>query len=164
MTSETQECSSLELRTETPTGRLKTRELTLAVICLQVVGNILLSRGMHHMGPIVALSPLPYLHAVLNPWVAAGVAILAFWMLSDLTLLSRADLSYVLPVTATSYILIALVGHFVLGERVAATGWIGVGMITMGVMLVGRTPTRTVPDVLEEEEESEKELETRSES
>ena len=141
------------LRTETPTGLLKTRELTIAVVATQVIGNLALSRGMHHMGNVLSLSPVPYLHAVLNPWVASGVVVLAMWMLSDLALLSRADLSYVLPVTSVSYVLIAILGHFVLGETIHMTRWIGIIVITIGVMLVGKTPTRTVPDVIEEEGE-----------
>ncbi len=139
------------LRTETPTGLLKTRELTIAVIVTQVIGNVALSRGMHHIGNVVSLSPLPYLRAIANPWVAGGVVVLALWMISDLALLSRADLSYVLPVTAVSYVLIAISGHFLLAERITRTRWVGIIIITLGVMLVGRTPTRTVPDVTEEE-------------
>jgi drug/metabolite transporter (DMT)-like permease len=142
-----------KLRTETPAGLRKTRALTVAVVVAQVLGNVALSRGMHDLGSIVSLSPLPYLRALLNPWVAAGVLILALWMLSNLTLLSRADLSYVLPVTSMSYVLIALMGRFVLHERVDTIRWAGILVITLGVALVGRTPTRTVPDVLEEERE-----------
>lgn len=142
------------LRTETPTGLLKTRELTIVVILTQVFGNVALSLGMYHVSGVVGFSPLPYLHAILNPWVAAGVVTLALWMVSDLALLSRADLSYVLPVTAVSYAMIALVGHFLLGERVSLLRWVGIMVITAGVMLVGKTPTRTVPDVVEEEEEN----------
>jgi uncharacterized membrane protein len=153
VTLDIQERRSQTLRTETPAGLLKTRELTLTVILTQVLGNIALSRGMHHMGSVVGFSPLPYLHAILNPWVAAGIVILALWMIADLALLSRADLSYVLPVTAAAYVLIAVVGHFVLAERISGIRWIGIVIITLGVMLVGRTPTRTVPDVLEEEGE-----------
>jgi drug/metabolite transporter (DMT)-like permease len=74
-------------------------------------------------------------------------------MLLNLTLLSRADLSYVLPVTSLSYILIALMGHFLLHERVSMLRWVGTVMITSGVAIVGRTPTRTTPDVLEKADE-----------
>ena len=134
-------------------GRRQTHGLVFTAIVTQVIGNAALSRGMHEMGSVVSLSPLPYLRALLNPWVAAGVLILALWMLSNLTLLSRADLSYVLPVTSMSYVLIALMGRFVLHERVDTIRWAGILVITLGVALVGRTPTRTVPDVLEEERE-----------
>jgi drug/metabolite transporter (DMT)-like permease len=141
------------LRTETAVGLRKTRALTIAVVILQVVGNVALSRGLHPMGPLVSLSPWPYLRALANPWVAGGVLILALWMLLNLTLLSRADLSYVLPVTSLSYILIALMGHFLLHERVSMLRWVGTVMITSGVAIVGRTPTRTTPDVLEKADE-----------
>jgi uncharacterized membrane protein len=124
----------------------KTRVLTLIVIVTNVAGNILLSRGMHHIGSVVGFSPLPYLHAILNPYVAAGVVILTLWMISDLALLSLADLSFVLPVTASAYVLIAILGHFVLDERVSLVRWIGIVVITLGVMLVGETPSRTTPE------------------
>ena len=143
----------LSSRTQTGSGLLKTRELVFIVIVTQVIGNVALSRGMHEIGSLLSFSPLPYLHALLNPWVAGGVVILALWMLSNLTLLSRADLSYVLPVTAVSYVLIAMVGEFLLHERVDIFRWTGIVMIVLGVMLVGRTPTRTTPNVLEEEGE-----------
>jgi drug/metabolite transporter (DMT)-like permease len=91
--------------------------------------------------------------------VAGGVVILTIWMLSNLTLLSRADLSYVLPVTSISYVLIAIVGHFVLQESIHLLRWIGIVVITLGVMIVGKTPTRTVPDVLEEDIEEDAEEE-----
>jgi drug/metabolite transporter (DMT)-like permease len=146
------------LRTETPAGLVKTRELTIFVIVTQVIGNVALSRGMRGVGLILPFSLLPYLHAILSPWVIGGVVVLACWMLFNLTLLSRADLSYVLPVTAISYVLIPIVGHFVLRETISLTRWMGTAMITLGVMIVGRTPTRTVPDVLEPDVLEEDEL------
>ncbi len=123
----------------------RTHILTAVVIVTNVIGNILLSRGMHH-AKVLSWSPLPYLHAVLNPWVAAGVIILTAWMITDLALLSLADLSYVLPVTATAYILIAILGHVLLKERISNIHWLGIVVITAGVMLVGKTPSRTTPE------------------
>ena len=57
------------------------------------------------MGGVVSISPLPYIAALFNPWVALGVSLLIVWMLSQMTLLSWADLSYVLPVTSVGYVL-----------------------------------------------------------
>lgn len=128
-----------------PPERHRTKILTFIVIVTNVVGNIFLSRGMHHAS-VVSFSPLPYLHALLNPWVAIGVVILTAWMITDLALLSLADLSYVLPVTASAYILIAILGHFVLDERISTLRWAGIIVITIGVMLVGETPSRTTPE------------------
>lgn len=123
----------------------RTHVLIFVVIVTNVIGNIFLSRGMRNV-EVLSWSPLPYLHAVLNPWVACGVLILTVWMITDLALLSLADLSYVLPVTATAYILIAILGHFVLDEPISAMRWVGIVVITLGVMLVGETPSRTTPE------------------
>ncbi len=125
--------------------RGKTRALIVAVIVLEVLGNFFLSVGMREVGRIVAISPLPYLLALLNPWVASGCVLLAGWIVMQLMLLSRADLSYVLPVTAVSYVLTALMGDVLLREAVSAARWAGVALITAGVMVVSRTAPRTTP-------------------
>jgi len=65
------------------------------------------------------------------------------WLISQLSLLSRVDLSYVLPVTSVSYVLTALMGELLLHERVSTERWIGIGLIGLGVSLVGRTVPRT---------------------
>jgi drug/metabolite transporter (DMT)-like permease len=41
------------------------------------------------------------------------------------------------------YAVVPLLGHFVLGESVAAPRWVGVALISLGVVLVGRTPPNT---------------------
>ena len=74
-----------------------------------------------------------------------GVLLLIVWLISQLSLLSRVDLSYVLPVTSVSYVLTALMGEFLLHERVSTGRWIGIGLIGLGVSLVVRTVPRTVP-------------------
>src|SRR5690348_13382836 len=107
------------MKPESPAGVNKTRWLTLLVVLTNVVGNVSLSRGMHQVGRIVSASPADYVGALSNPWVWGGVCILVLWMLSDLALLSAADLSFVLPVTASAYVLIALVGHFWLHDHIS---------------------------------------------
>jgi uncharacterized membrane protein len=67
------------------------------------------------------------------------------WLISQLSLLSRVDLSYVLPVTSISYVLTALMGKFLLHEPVSTERWIGIGLVILGVSLVARTVPRTVP-------------------
>lgn len=126
----------------TPGHRRRTQLLVLIAIATQVVGNVFLSHGMRRAGAILSASPLDYLRA-LNPWTIAGVCALALWMVTDLALLSRADLSFVLPVIATSYILIAIVGRFVLNERVSGMRWLGIFLISFGVLLAETTPDRT---------------------
>jgi bacterial/archaeal transporter family protein len=121
----------------------KTQVLVLIVIVSNVLGNVSLSRGMHQVGRIVSASPLDYLRALQNPWTILGICVLIVWMLTDLALLSRADLSFVLPVTASAYVLVAVGGHFLLHDHVSWQRWTGIVLITLGVVLAEETPDRT---------------------
>lgn len=137
---------SIELKPMNTPGRngnRKTQILVVLVVITNVLGNVCLSHGMHEVGRIVSASPIDYLHAFANPWNILGICVLAIWMLSDLALLSRADLSFVLPVTASSYVLVALLGHFVLYDRISWERWSGIALITLGVILAEETPART---------------------
>jgi transporter family protein len=124
-------------------GNRKTQLLVLLVVVSNVLGNVSLSHGMQQVGRIVSASPFDYLKAFTNPWTAAGICILAIWMLCDLALLSRADLSFVLPVTASAYVLVALFGRILLHEHISWLRWLGIVLITGGVVLAEETPTRT---------------------
>jgi drug/metabolite transporter (DMT)-like permease len=128
---------------EKPTSRNGTQVLVVVVVLTNVVGNVLLSRGMHQVGRIVSTSPADYLRAFANPSAVVGIVILVVWMLSDLALLSRADLSFVLPVTASAYVLVAIGGHFFLHDHISWLRWMGILLITGGVILAEETPART---------------------
>jgi len=123
--------------------RPKTIALVAFSVCASVSGNLLLSRGLKNQAEQLSQGPLGYLLVLMNPWVAAGVGLLICWTLSRLALLSWADLSYVLPVTAIGYVLTVLAGKLVLAEQVSWKRWMGTLLIVAGVSLVGRTPIRT---------------------
>ncbi len=88
------------------------------------------------------MHPLLYLQAMLNPFVAVGISMLILALLTRLALLSVADLSFVLPLTATGYILSALLGKMFLNEQVSLNQWLGTLLIFLGVVLVGTTPVK----------------------
>ena len=98
---------------------------------------------MKHRGEALTLSPLSYLQAIFSPWVALGIALLILWMLSRMALLSWADLSYVLPVTALGYVANALLGKWFLSENITAERWMGTLLIVAGTSLVGLGNPRT---------------------
>ena len=125
--------------------RLRTRTVIVLLVVSNVLGNFTLSRGLHQVGRLVSFSPWPYIHAFLNPLVGVGVLLLIVWLISQLSLLSRVDLSYALPATSVSYVLTALMAEFLLHERVSIERWIGIGLIGLGVSLVARTVPRTAP-------------------
>ncbi len=125
---------------------LKTGIACVVVVTSNVIGSYALTRGLRMIGVIESWSPMPYIHAFANPWVSVGVVFMIGWLVSRLALLSWADLSYVLPVTAFSYVLSAIVGAEYFNERVNWLHWVGISLITIGVALVALTP----PETLEE--------------
>jgi uncharacterized membrane protein len=127
-----------------PVFHMKTVILTLVLTIANVAGNISLSWGMRKTaGPGILRSPLGYITALFDPWVALGVCLLLVWMFSQMALLSWADLSYVLPVTSAGYVLAAIAGRLFLQEQISAARWTGVALIMSGVLLVGRTAHNT---------------------
>jgi uncharacterized membrane protein len=121
----------------------KTRLFTAIVVLSSVLGNFFLAFGMRRVGRLEILSPAAYILALFDPWVALGVLLLIVWMLAHMALVSWADLSYVLPVTAIGYVLTALAGWAFLGERIAVPRTAGIALIVTGVVLVGATPAST---------------------
>jgi uncharacterized membrane protein len=117
--------------------------LVIVVTLLNALGNLCLAWGMKHASVRVGLSPSGYLRDMLNPFVAVGIALLILWFLTRMALLSWADLSFVLPVTAFGYFLAAVLGKVFLHEDVAASQWWGTCLIFAGIALVGGTHQNT---------------------
>jgi len=122
---------------------LKTKLLTLFVVATNVLGNVSMSWGMKHQSTQLGLSPWAYIRLIFSPWVLLGTMLLILWLLSRMTLLGWADLSYVLPVTAIGYVLTAILGKYFLGEEISYQGWMGTGLIVAGIVLVGLTQPNT---------------------
>ena len=67
-------------------------------------------------------------------WMGLALQALAFFAL--LALLSWADLSFVVPATALSYVVGAAGSMVFLGERVNRTRWAGVLLVCLGVAVM----------------------------
>jgi drug/metabolite transporter (DMT)-like permease len=122
---------------------LKTLVLVLVAAVIGGTGHVMLAKGMRTVGDLTE-APAERLggmigRALSNPWLLLGVALQATFFALYLTLLSRANVSQVLPMTAVDYIVVALLAQLVLGELVTATRWAGIGLIVAGVFLVSRT-------------------------
>lgn len=122
---------------------LKTKALTVFVVATNVLGNFSMSWGMKHQSLGLGLSPLNYIRLIFTPWVLLGTTLLILWLLSRMTLLGWADLSYVLPVTSIGYVLSAVLGKVFFGELVTWQRWLGTALIVVGIVCVGLTAANT---------------------
>lgn len=124
-------------------SKLKTFLLVIAVTLLNAIGNLSMAWGMKHAPVRVALNPLGYMRDMLNPFVAGGIVLLILWLLTRMALLSWADLSFVLPVTAVGYFLAAVLGRVFLQEPITPAQWLGTLLVFAGTAIVGTTGQNT---------------------
>ena len=117
--------------------------LVLIVTLLKPFSNLFLAGGMRQFSEVLALNPAAYLRAMLDPLVALGIVMQILWLLTRMSLLSVADLSFVLPVTSAGYVLSTLLGRVFLHEQVSAARWAGAILISLGAALVASTPEKT---------------------
>jgi drug/metabolite transporter (DMT)-like permease len=121
----------------------RTYSLLLLFLFLRAFGNLSLAWGTKHLSQALAIDPQAYIRAMLQPFVALGIAMLILALLTRMALLSLADLSFVLPVTAIGYVFAALLGRFFLHEEVSLERWVGTLLIFAGAAVVGSTSENT---------------------
>jgi drug/metabolite transporter (DMT)-like permease len=126
--------------------RVKTLIMVFAMVVCATTGDSLLKHGMTQIGP-VTLTHAGLLHsfrtAMSNGTIWFAIVFLIGFMLSNMTVLSWADYSYVMPASAMGYAAVTFVGVVALGETVSPRRWLGVALICAGVFLVGQTKPRT---------------------
>lgn len=126
--------------------RVKTLVMVFVMVVCATTGDSLLKHGMTRIGP-VTLTYGGLVHSFLAAmssatiWVA--ILFLIGFTLSNMTVLSWADYSYVMPAGALGYVVVTLVGVFAFGETVSPRRWLGVALICVGVFFVGQTRPQT---------------------
>ena len=122
---------------------LKTFLLVLVAALVGGTGHVLLSKGMKTVGDLTeapgSLLGGMLARAMSSPWLLLGVTLQATFFVLYLTLLSRANVSQVLPMTALDYVVVAFLAQLLLAEAVTPARWLGIGFIVVGVFLVSRT-------------------------
>ncbi len=113
--------------------------ITLAAVSA-AVGETMLSYAMKRTGQLSLTDPSHWsgliVSIVRNPYIFAGVVFLAVYFFLYLIALSWADLSFVLPLTAISYIVAALLARLFLNEEVTWLRWAGTIIITLGIVFI----------------------------
>jgi drug/metabolite transporter (DMT)-like permease len=111
------------------------------------VGNLLLAKSTKHVG-VIRVWPLSELFGAFfrifsSYTIWAGIACLLAFIVAYMLALSMADYSFVQPAAALGYGVVAVLGVFVLGEKVAPLHWAGIAVICLGVSFIRNTHPRT---------------------
>jgi drug/metabolite transporter (DMT)-like permease len=103
-------------------------------------GELCVSRAMKVVGEAKGFRPRDIVRVILKalrvPWMWFGVGMMAVAFFALLAALSTFNVSFVVPVTALSYVAGAFGGAAFLGERVNGQRWLGVLLVAIGVTLV----------------------------
>ncbi len=114
--------------------------LFVMITVVGTLGELCLGRAMKQTGELERLHPghaaSLLWRALRVKWIWIGISMMAIAFFSLLLLLSFESVSFVVPVTALSYLVGALGGTFFLGEHVSRQRWIGIMLVCIGVALV----------------------------
>ena len=122
---------------------LKTLIVMLLAITSGAIGDIFLTQGMKSFGDISAMGLKQIFETVLKAltnWrLILGTAMQAVYFGLWLAVLSWEDLSVALPMQALSYIVVAFLAQWFLGEHVSGMRWAGISLVCAGVVLITRS-------------------------
>jgi drug/metabolite transporter (DMT)-like permease len=106
--------------------------LSLCLFCqvLTVAGNLVLKHAM------AGIDGQQRSRLQTGLWLFAGIALLTLWFFLWLGLLSKYQLSQLYAFEGLAPVLLMVSAWLFLGEKLPLVGWIGVGLIGGGLMLV----------------------------
>lgn len=129
---------------ETAGLRFRNQIFIALIVVTNTLGNFFLALGLNAVPEFRTEIFVSYTRAILsNYWFVSGIVLLIVWMIAQLSMFTWADLSYVLPMTASAYALTAILGRLFLEERISPARWAGIALISLGVILVSETPPWT---------------------
>src|SRR5688572_5904394 len=119
-------------------------------LCFETMGVVSLSQGLKRLeGPknySVAEIARMVGRAVTNRQIVVGVAFEAVFFVCLLVMMSRADVSFVWPLTALTFVFSTIAARFYLREEIDGLRWAGVVLIVLGAGLITFTEKRKEND------------------
>ena len=114
--------------------------LLAVVILAGAAGDVSVTRGMKDTGEVSSFRPAAlagvFFRVVRNGAIWLGVVCKAAAFVCFLALLARADLSWVVPATAVSFVIETLAARCILREHVSGMRWAGALCVGVGVALI----------------------------
>ena len=114
----------------------------LTGVLLNAGAQLLLKAGTNVLG-VITLTRESWLDTFwrmgTQGFFVAGVACYMISLVVWIMGLSRVPVSVAYPMLSLGYIINAVAAHYLFGEAVTVTRWIGIGFIVLGVWLVARS-------------------------
>jgi drug/metabolite transporter (DMT)-like permease len=110
------------------------------IIVVGTSGEMCISYAMKGIGEIRDFRPGPLFRFISRAlrlgWTRAGIILMALGFFSLVAILSFEQVSFVVPLSALSYVVGALGSRLFLKERITPLRWLGIGVVAVGVTLV----------------------------
>jgi len=116
--------------------------LLLTGVMLNALAQLLLKAGTNVLG-VITLTRENWSGELgkmsIEPHFIGGAACYALSLVVWIIGLSRVPVSVAYPMLSLGYVANAIAAHYLLGESVTLTRWLGIGFIIVGVWLVARS-------------------------
>lgn len=114
----------------------------LTGVLLNAAAQLLLKAGTNALGVITLTRddwPDTLARMGTQGYFIAGVIFYGVSLIVWILGLSRVPVSIAYPMLSLGYVINAIAAHYLFGEAVTATRWLGIGFIILGVWLVARS-------------------------
>lgn len=108
-------------------------------VLLGVTGQLLMKKGMLIVGELSLSSFSSIYEAMLNPHVLLGFSCYGISSVLWLVAISKLPLSQAYPALSAGYILVVVASYFFFNEPMTMYKLIGISLICVGVLMIGKT-------------------------
>jgi len=112
----------------------------LTALVLEAIGVVFLKKGLVEIGDLHEVSAPAIIRlvksGVTNPSILTGVFFEAMFFCGLLYMMSKADVSFVWPMTSLGFVITPIAAHFMLREQVGGARWLGIALIVVGAGVI----------------------------
>ena len=116
--------------------------LIMSGVLLNAAAQLFLKAGTNTLG-VVSFTGADWFGQAMrigtNPHIIGGLFCYAFSLVVWIMGLSRVPVSIAYPMLSIGYVVSAVAAHFLFGEVLGLSRWIGIGFIIVGVFLISRS-------------------------
>jgi drug/metabolite transporter (DMT)-like permease len=111
--------------------------MSIGAVVLGSAGHLLIKRGLMLVARSSSGELLTRVESyVFQPWVIAGLAVYACGTALWIYAVSQRHISFLYPLTAITYVLVAVGGKVFFAEYISGGRWLGIAIVVIGVAML----------------------------